>query len=59
MEAAPLPHELFGEVFPRGATPAQLSTRFSKAPKATLTQLLETLAALGQAQQSGDLYTAS
>lgn len=45
--------------FPYGATVPQLAARFTKAPKATLTQLLETLAALGQATHDGETYRSS
>ncbi len=45
--------------FPHGATVPQLAARFTKAPKSTLTQLLETLCALGQATSDGEIYRAS
>ena len=42
--------------YPNGVTAAQLATHFQKAPKPTLTQLLETLTALGQATKEGETY---
>ena len=42
--------------FPQGTTVLHLAARFSKAPKATLTTLLETLTALGQARREGDRF---
>ena len=45
--------------YPQGATVPQLAARFTKAPKSTLTQLLETIAALGQATRDGETYRSS
>ena len=45
--------------YPQGATVPQLAARFTKAPKSTITTLLETLCALGQATRDRETYRSS